>query len=178
VRRDPFVKINFEHSLKNFFHYGWYFNFRVVLFLENRVKSWNNLSLFGNNFREKTSLDREESFFLQVRLPDLVGYKQRKTHPKRNSYNDFQKNTSKRPHINRPWILVVVHYFLIKFFLIFSLILTDNIIENLWRHVLRSSHRELRDISKLKGRPVVDKLELCDLEVLLLVEFYQDVLSL
>jgi hypothetical protein len=53
-------------------------------------------------------------------------------------------------------MLIVIHHLVIELFLILSFILMDDVVENLWRHVLRSSHGELGNVFELEAGTVIN----------------------
>lgn len=60
-------------------------------------------------------------------------------HPKRNPSNDLQRDTAQTPHIDDPRIFVLLHL-LQHFLIIIHLVLIEDVVQDLRRHVFRSSH--------------------------------------
>lgn len=60
-------------------------------------------------------------------------------HPKGNASNDLQGDTTQAPHIDDPRVFVLLH-FLQHFFVIVHLVLIEDVVQDLRRHVLRCGH--------------------------------------
>jgi hypothetical protein len=74
---------------------------------------------------------------------------------------------------------VVGHDLLVEFLLVDTLVLMDDVVEDLGRHVLGGGHGELRDIAELEGRAVINELHVADGAILpLALHLQQNVLSL
>jgi hypothetical protein len=113
-------------------------------------------SLLLDYLREKTPLHSEKSLLLQ-KAALFARYKQWQAHPKGHAYYNFEDDTSQRPYINSPRISIVIHDLLIKFFLVYSFILMDDVVEYFWRHVFWCCHGELCYVSELEGGAIVDE---------------------
>ena len=77
-------------------------------------------------------------------------HQERQTHPQGNPNDYLQQHTAKTPNVNGPWVAIVVHHFLVEILLVLALVLVDDIVEDLRRHVFGGSHRELGYIPELE----------------------------
>lgn len=115
------------------------------------------IDLFFDNLVEKSPFDRKKPSSFDIR----VFYPSWETHPKRQTGYNLQNNTAKTPNIDNPRVFVLLH-FVEHENVILELVLKKNVIENFWRHVLGSGHRELFQVGEQKTGTKVYQLELFD----------------
>ena len=77
------------------------------------------------------------------------------THPERDSCYNLQHNTPETPNVNSPRIFVFVH-FLQHLLIVLQLVLKEDVVQNLRRHVLWRGHRKLLEIGEEKAASEVD----------------------
>jgi hypothetical protein len=96
-------------------------------------------TLLSYYLREEPPFYCEQALFLQK--TSLLSWDQkRQAHPKGDSNNNFENYTAEAPHIDSPSVPIVIHNSLIKFLLVLSFVLMNDVVEYLRRHIFRSGH--------------------------------------
>lgn len=110
--RNAPVEVDVQHSLYYAPHGRAHHDLRVVVLVQDLVQVGIYAALFCNYFREKPAFDCEKALLLQVAAL-LARHQERKTHPQRNPYDDFQQHAAQTPHVDRPRMAVISHHLLV-----------------------------------------------------------------
>lgn len=94
-----------------------------------------NLSLLLDDFSKHTIFDcKDAGHFLRATL-DLGG----NAHPQGHSSEDLKDDAPQAPHVDHPRIFVAVHE-VEHWYIVLQLILEEDVIQDLWRHIFGCGH--------------------------------------
>lgn len=117
------------------------------------VEVADDVDLLLNDFGKDPVFDCKQSGDLVAPLLDPSV----DAHPQRHPRHDFKHNAAETPDVDGPRVLVLFH-FLQHFLVIVKLVLEENVVEDLGRHVLGCRHRKLLQVGEEETAAEVDEL--------------------